>query len=394
MQTFKRLDALSNISSIVGIGETDYLKDYANARKNIVDKDSYGLAAIAFKRAIADSGISKDEIDGLIVGPTISSERIGEILGINPNFSAQGDAVNSIMFAAMAIHSGAAECIALIYGNNQRTGGVQYGGPQAEGGDRRLAYTYFAPWGMTSQGALYAIMTQRYMALHGVTETELAEVAISQRQFASMNSNAVMQDPLSIDQYLKARYICEPLRLNDYCLINDGGVALIICSKERAKKIKRKGVVISGFGRSDINKDSTSLRPRLIDFYLTAHKETAKQVYSNANTTPSDIDTLQIYDSFSPHILFALEGFDFCPIGTAGQFISKGAIGPGGRLPINTSGGHLSESYMQGWNHQLEIVRQLRNEADKRQVKKARVAQYISDVAGKVASIIYKVENS
>ena len=103
---------------------------------------------------------------------------------------------------------------------------------------------------------------------------------------------------------------------------------------------------------------------------------------------------MQIYDSFSPHILFALEGFDFCPIGTAGQFISKGAIGPGGRLPINTSGGHLSESYMQGWNHQLEIVRQLRNEADKRQVKKARVAQYISDIAGKVASIIYKVENS
>jgi acetyl-CoA acetyltransferase len=108
-----------------------------------------------------------------------------------------------------------------------------------------------------------------------------------------------------------------------------------------------------------------------------------------AGVGPADIDVVQIYDSFSAHVLFALEGFGYCRPGEAGAFIANGAIGPGGRLPVNTSGGHLSETYMQGWNHLVEIVRQLRRETGARQVADARHAQYISDIAGKVASIIF-----
>jgi len=392
-QIERRMAQLSGIASVVGVGETDYAIDYAAAReKKPPTRDSYGYAALAFKRALHDCSINKYDIDGLIVGPTLAAERTGEMLGLNVRWMGQGDAVNSLMSAAMAIHSGAASCIALVYGNNQRTRGTQYGGAQADGGDRYLAYHYYAPWGMTSQGALYALMTQRYMSLHGLTERELGEIAVSQRNFAQMNPNAVMRQSMNIEQYLNSKYICEPLRINDYCLVNDGGVALIVMSSERAKKHGKNAVSMAAFGRSDINMDATSLKPRLVDFYHSAHQAAASDVFNNAGVGPQDMDFAQIYDSFSAHVLFALEGFGYCEIGKAGEFIANGKIGPGGKLPINTSGGHLSDSYMQGWNHQVEIVRQLRNQAGARQVKNASWGHYMSDIAGKVATVIFRKE--
>lgn len=390
MNAMSRMAPLSGVASVVGIGETDYAADYAVAREKAGAHDSYGYAALAFTRALQDAGLRKQDIDGLIVGPTLAPERTGEVLGMDVRWMGQGDAVNALMQAAMVIQSGAAECIALVYGNNQRTRGTQYGGAQADGGDRYLAYTYYAPWGMTSQGALYALMTQRYMALHGLSSRELGDIAIAQRRFAQLNENAIMRQPLTHDQYLQARYICEPLRLYDYCLVNDGGVALIVMSTKRAKALGGHAVELAGFGRSDMNIDATSLKPRLVDFYHQAHQQAASDVFNNAGVGPKDISLAQIYDSFSAHVLFALEGFGYCELGQAGRFIADGQIGPGGRLPVNTSGGHLSESYMQGWNHQVELVRQLRGQAGARQVQLARWGHYMSDIAGKVATIIYR----
>jgi acetyl-CoA acetyltransferase len=390
MNAMSRMAPLSGVASVVGVGETDYAADYAVAREKTAARDSYGYAALAFTRALQDAGLRKQDIDGLIVGPTLAPERTGEVLGMDVRWMGQGDAVNALMQAAMVIQSGAAECIALVYGNNQRTRGTQYGGAQADGGDRYLAYTYYAPWGMTSQGALYALMTQRYMALHGLSSRELGDIAIAQRRFAQLNENAIMRQPLTHDQYLQARYICEPLRLYDYCLVNDGGVALIVMSTERAKALGGHAVELAGFGRSDMNIDATSLKPRLVDFYHQAHQQAASDVFNNAGVGPKDISLAQIYDSFSAHVLFALEGFGYCELGQAGRFIADGQIGPGGRLPVNTSGGHLSESYMQGWNHQVELVRQLRGQAGARQVQLARWGHYMSDIAGKVATIIYR----
>jgi acetyl-CoA acetyltransferase len=383
---------LAGVAAVAGVGETDYASDYRKARDKIVERDAYGCAALAFRRALADAGIGRDDVDGLIAGPTLASERLGEVLGLDVRFAAQADAVNAVMTAVTAIHAGLAECIALVYGNNQRTKGTQYGGPQADGGERYLAYVYYAPWGLTSQGALYALMTQRYMALHGMTHAELGEIAVAQRRFAQLNDNAIMREPMSVEQYLDGRYICEPLRLNDYCLVNDGGVALIVTTPERARRMRQPPVRIAGIGRSDMNVDATSLRPRLMDFYHTAHREAAEQVFAMAGVGPPDVDLVQIYDSFSAHVLFALEGFGYCGMGEAARFVAGGAIGPGGKLPVNTSGGHLSESYMQGWNHQVEAVRQLRGHAGARQVVGARHAHYISDIAGKVATIVYASE--
>ncbi|MGE8610687.1 MAG: thiolase family protein [Achromobacter veterisilvae] len=381
----------SGISAVVGIGHTDWVEDYKRVRNGEKPHDSYGYAALAFKRALDDAGISRDEVDGLIVGPTTAYERMGEILNIDPRWGGQADAVQAVFQAVMAIKSGMAEVVALVYGNDQRSAAVQYGGPEAMGGGSFLSYVYHSPWGLTSQGALYALMFQRYKQLHGIGDSDLGLVAVGQRQWASLNPNAIMRNkPLSLDDYLAAPYIAEPLRMNDYCLINDGGVALIVMEASRARRLaNNKAVTIHGLGRSDLNHHATSLGPRLMDFYLPAQRGAAEQVYAAAGVGPKDIDALMVYDSFSPHIFFALEGFGFCKPGEAARFIADNGIGVGGKLPVNTHGGHISESYMQGWNHQIEAVRQARGKEGKRQVPDCRFVQYVSDVAGKAMSIIY-----
>lgn len=380
---------LSRAAAIVGIGHTDWVGDWTRTRNNEKPTDSYGYGAIAFRNALDDAGIARNEIDGLIAGPTTAYERMSEVLGINPRWGDQADAVLSVLQAVTAVESGLAEVIALVYGNDQRSAQIQYGGPQAMGGDAFLSYVYHAPWGMTSQGALYALTFQAYKHARGFDEIDLGQVAVAQRAWSSMNPNAVMRKRITLDDYRNASYICEPLRLFDYCMINDGGVALLITTAERAQKLAKPPVYIQGLGRRDLNQGATSLEPRLTEFYLPAQQDCAQQAYEMAGFGPSEMDVFQVYDSFSVHVPLALEGYGYCEVGEAGRFLREQGIGPGGKLPTNTSGGHLSESYMQGWSHQIECVRQLRGECGERQVPDCRHAHYTSDVAGKAVSIIY-----
>jgi acetyl-CoA acetyltransferase len=384
---------LSKVAAVVGVGHTDWAADYAAVRGGDVKHDSYGLAAISFNRALKEAGLGRSDIDGLIVGPTTAYERLGEVLGLDVRWGGQADAMLAVIQATMAIHAGLAEVVAIVYGNNQRSGAVQYGGAEAMGGDQFLAYVYHAPWGFTSQGALYALMFRRYMEEVGLTSAELGEVAVAQRLAACRNPNAIMRKPITVEDYLASPFICEPLHLFDYCLVNDGGVAMIIAEAGRARAIAagsgKAPVIIHGVGRYDLNAGATSLEPRLTNYYLPAQQRAAKQVFDMAGVGPGDIDALQIYDSFSCHIPLALEGYGYCRQGEAGRFMREAGIALGRRLPVNTGGGHLSETYMQGWNHQVEAVRQVRGEGGDRQVPDCNFVHYSSDVAGKAISIIY-----
>jgi acetyl-CoA acetyltransferase len=380
---------LSRVAAVAGVGHTDWPADYAAVRKGDVRQDSYGYAALAFKAALADAGIDRDQVDGLIVGPTTAYERVGEVLGLDVRWGGQADAMLAVIQACMAIHAGLAEVVAIVYGNNQRSASVNYGGANAAGGAAFLAYVYHAPWGFTSQGALYAMMFRRYMEETGLTAAELGEVAVAQRLAASLNPNAIMRKPITIEDYLASPHVCEPLHLFDYCLINDGGVALIIAEAGRARAMRKPPVYIQGVGRHDLNRGAASMEPRLTDYYLPARRKAAEQVFNMAGVGPADIDAVQIYDSFSCHIPLALEGYGYCRDGDAGRFLREEGVALGRRLPVNTGGGHLSESYMQGWNHQVEAVRQVRGECGDRQVPDCRFVHYNSDVAGKAVSIIY-----
>lgn len=381
----------NRVAAVVGVGHTDWVGDWKRVRAGERPDDCYGYAAGAFRNALADAEMTRDQIDGLIVGPTTAYERMAEVLNMNVRWGDQADAVLSVAQACMAIETGMADVVALVYGNDQRSVGTQYGGPQAMGGDMFLSYVYHAPWGMTSQGALYALMFQRFAEIYGVSERDLGHVAVAQREGSSLNPNAIQRKRITIDDYMAAPYITEPLRLFDYCLINDGGVALIIAEAEMARKLSRKPVYIEAVGRYDLNAGATSLEPRLTDFYRPAQQAVAEQIFGQSGLDPSDIDVLQVYDSFSVHVPLALEGYGYCKVGESGKFMREQGIGLAGKLPTNTSGGHLSESYMQGWNHQIECVRQARGECGDRQIGNCRRVHYTSDVAGKAVSIIYGV---
>lgn len=376
-------------AAVVGIGHTDWVGDWARARAGERPADCYGYGLRAFNAALADAGLARADIQGLIAGPTTAYERLGEVLGVDPRWGDQADAVLAIVQACMAIETGLAEVVAVVYGNDQRTAGTQYGGPQAMGGDAFLSYVYHAPWGMTSQGALYALTFQAYRHARGITEAELGEVAVAQRRWSSLNPNAIMRKRITVADYMASPYVAEPLHLFDYCLINDGGVALILAEAGRAKRICANPVYIEGIGRSDLNRATTSLEPRLTEFYLPAQRQAAARSYDMAALGPRDMDVLQVYDSFSVHVPLALEGYGYCPLGEVGRFLREEGLGPGQRLPTNTAGGHLSETYMQGWAHQVECVRQLRGGCGERQVPGCRHVHYTSDVAGKAVSLIY-----
>ena len=385
------MPSLRRSAAVLGVGISDWAADYRRSRNGERPDDAYGYAATAYTRALSDAGIERSLVDGLICGPTVSYERTGEILRIDPRWGGQADAGMAMIQACMAIHSGLARVVALVYGNDQRSAAVQYGGPEAMGGQTYLSYVYHSPWGLTSQGALYALMFQRYCELQGARKDCLGPVAVAQRANASRNPDAIMRKEITVEEYRKAAYVCEPLRLLDYCLVNDGGVCLIVADPSIAARGGKPPVFIEGIGRADLNHGATSLEPRLLDFYRPAQELAAKQVYDMAQSGPEDIDCLQVYDSFSCHILFALEGFGYCAPGRGAQFMAERSLRFDGELPVNTGGGHLSESYMQGWNHQVEAIRQLRGEGGGRQVASCRRAQYISDVAGKVVSIIYGI---
>lgn len=383
------MSRLRRSAAIIGVGHSDWPGDWARVRAGEAPTDGYGYAATAFRAALADAGIARDRIDGLIVGPSTAYERLAEVLGLDVRWGDQADAVLSVVQAVMAIETGQAEVVALVYGNDQRSAGVQYGGPQAMGGDMFLSYVYHAPWGMTSQGALYALTFRRYAELYGITEADLGHVAVAQRQGAARNPNAIMRKELTLDDYLAAPYVTEPLRLFDYCLINDGGVALILAEAGLARRLSERPVYIEAVGRHDLNRGATSLEPRLTDFYRPAQQQVAEQIWGISGFEPADMDAALVYDSFSVHVPLALEGYGYCGVGEAGRFLREEGIGLGGRLPVNTCGGHLSESYMQGWNHQIEAVRQLRGSCAARQVPGCRRVHYSSDVAGKAVSIVY-----
>jgi acetyl-CoA acetyltransferase len=267
------------------------------------------------------------------------------------------------------IETGQAETIALVYGNNGRSAAMTYGGEA--GSDPTSIYNQYH--GMTSAGAAVAMMYRRYQHEFGVADGALAPLAVNNRRNAALNPGAVMREPISVDEYMAGRFIAEPLRLFDYCIINDGAVAIIVTTLERARDLRKRPVEIAAtIARTEMSNHYWSR-----DFFYANARQVADRLHQKAGFAPSEIDILQVYDNFTPIILFSLEGFGFAERGQGTQWSTLAQIGLDGRQPINTAGGHTGESYMQGWGHHVEAVRQIRGECGDRQAKKADVAQYI-----------------
>jgi acetyl-CoA acetyltransferase len=357
--------ALRNRAAIVGVATTPY--------GSFPDTDEYGLAAQAFRGALEDSGLARDDIDGLVVCRIPSYARMGEVLGLDPRWSMtlppHGRMSGiGIIEAVLALATGQANTVALLYANIGRSRRVNYGGDEMP--------SVWDPWGFTSPGMAHALMFRRHMELYGTTTRQLAEVSVAVRHHACLNPDAVMKKPITIEEHENSRPIALPLRLLDYCLINDGAVCLILTSRERAADCRKRPVLVSGFGARDAFVQSSF--PNFdYGFWYDAVREAGNASYAMAGIERSDVDTLMAYDNFSPTVLFSLEGLGFCSRGESGAFVEGGTLGLGGALPTNTDGGHLSNSYMQGWALNVEAVRQLRGECGLRQVRDCEVAQYV-----------------
>jgi acetyl-CoA acetyltransferase len=371
--------AVSGRVAVVGIGETDYGSDYRAARsgaKGYVPPDAETLARRAFKRALADSGLDVSDIDGLCASfPYGGGEpaQLATALGLAPRHLMRGGGMMPLLSAVEALAAGQCETMAIVHSLPSRAIGRQYGGQTYQGGGRD-SYYYYHPWGWSSQAAHWALMFTCYSATYGTTEEDLGAVAVTLRSNALLNENAIMRRPLSIEDYLASRYIVRPMRLFDMCLVNDGAVCVILTGTERARDRPHSPVLLSGWGNAHVtdSKMHFMVTERLRPQFATA----ASDAVGIAGVTIADVDHFEGYDASTIHLVNQLEGYGFVEPGQGLEFWKEGHTALGGAIPVNTSGGMLSEAYLQGWNLLAEVVRQLRHEAGARQVNGAEVSLF------------------
>ena len=347
---------LSGKVVIVGIGHTAFGKHPG--------RSTVSLNVEAIRKALADAGVEKSEVDGLFVkAPTskfemMYAQKLAEALGMSPRIGGVYDHggasnISMISYATMAIEAGQCEVAIVTLADNPATG-TRQAYEKSYGDDGSGLYGWFG----TPAG--YAMIAQRHMGQYGTTSDQLGAIAVACRKHGAANPHAQLRKPLTLDQYRESRLIVEPLRRDDCCLVSDGGAAVVLMSAKKAAELKvARPVPVLGFGQGQTSRD-IALRP---DLTTTAAKISAQTAFAMAGMKPSDIDVAQIYDCFTIAALMTLEDYGFCAKGEGGRFVQDGRIELGGDLPINTSGGLLSETGMPGMQLVIEGVRQMRGES-------------------------------
>jgi acetyl-CoA acetyltransferase len=343
-----------NSVAIVGAAETTELG-------TIPKTSQLELHCDAALNALADAGLKPSDIDGVATAGE-SPVSLAYHLGITPTYL-DGTGVGGCSFmlhvrhAAAAINEGLCNTVLITHGESGKSN-VGRGGFRGGGGSS-LPGQFEMPYGPMGPPTLFTIPALRYMKTYGVTEEQLAMVAVIQREWASKNPRASYREPTSVAEVLGSRMIAYPFRKLMCCLVTDGGGALILTSAERAKDFPRKPVYIAGTGESS----ETPMVSQMEDFTTSkAFRVSARKAFSEAGIAHGDVDHLMIYDAFAHLPIYGLEDLGFCDRGQAAKFIEQRNTAPGGKLPLNTNGGGLSymHSGMYGMYALQESVRQLR----------------------------------
>lgn len=358
---------LSRRARIAGVGDTSF--------GELVGSSPLSLHAEAAWAALADAGLTKTEVDGIVcayslVEPHLMlSSVVAEYLGIRPACStaiqlggATGCAM--VMHAALLVETGRCRHVLVVAGDN-RLSGMSRDGTVAT--LARVGHSQFeVPYGPTVP-AYYALVASRYMHEYGVTPEHLAHIAVTMRQHAALHPGAHMRKPITVEDVLASRVIAKPLRLLDCCLVSDGAAAVVVSAPDAAAGTAHPGVAVIGMGQGHTH-EHISQAPSLTEFGC---RDAARRAFGEAGVSPADIDVAEIYDSFTITLLIELESMGFFAKGEAGPRIAAGVIGLGGPLPTNTHGGLLSFGHSGaagGLTHVVEAVRQLRRQAGDRQV--------------------------
>ena len=357
--------SISGRTAIVGAAEVDTFQTSG--------RSPVGLMAVAAKRALDDAGLTVADVDGLFTSssyyamPTLT---LGEYLGVRPRY-VDSTGIGGCSFiahlahAAAAIEAGLCEVALVAYGSTQRS-------------DRGKLVSmaewlpYEQPYGLIHPVSAFGMIAHRHMAEYGTTSEQLAQVAVSAREWALRTPDAPYREPLTVDDVLASPLIASPLHKLDCCLVTDGGGAVVLTSAERARDLRADPVYLVGAGEAQ-NHRHISQMP---DLTATAAADSAARAFTMAGLDRGAVDTVHLYDAFTISLLILLEDLGFCAKGEGGAFVADGQIAPGGSLPVNTNGGGLSYCHpgMLGMFLLVEAVRQLRGQAGDRQVPGARVS--------------------
>jgi acetyl-CoA acetyltransferase len=342
------------------------------------DKTPFELHYQATSRALADAGLTKDDVDGFMstgMG-VLAPIEVAEYLGMKPlwvDSTGVGGAAWEFLLehAVAAIAQGLVDVVVIVYGSTSRSdlkrriraANLSFG--------TRGPTQFDVPYGHTLI-AKYAMVARRHMHEFGTTIEQLAEIAVSTRHNASLNPEAMYRDPITIDDVVNAPPIADPFTKLHCCIRSDGGGAVVLAAADRARDCRREPVWILGTGEA-VSHTTMSEWP---DFTESPCVRSGQLAFARAGLTPADVDVCELYDAFTSMVLLTLEGLGFCAKGEGGAFVENGRLRVGGALPTNTDGGGLSHCHpgMRGMFLLVEAARQLRGEAGARQVPDARVA--------------------
>jgi acetyl-CoA acetyltransferase len=366
---------LAQRAAIVGIGES--------AIGKIENRSALQLQSDAVDAALADAGLTLADIDGLITNPirveawNMPCGVVASHLGIKPAYLSTLDLAGAsgtamVHHAAMAIASGQCRTVLCVGGQNllsnrQRAGAVQQ---MAESG---AAHPQFEmPYGPLV-ASNYALVAQRHMHEFGTTPEQMAEVAVTIRRHASLNPNAHMRKPITVDEVLSSPVVSSPLKRLDCALVSDGAAAAVITGADRARDLRQKPAFLLGQGYGLRHSYVGEYR----DLTTSGAVESGRKAFEMSGLTHSDIDVAELYDCFTITVIMELEDLGFCKKGEGGAFAQDGRIGLTGELPLTTHGGLLSAGHFglsAGLTHVLEAVRQIRGSAGERQVSNVKTA--------------------
>lgn len=365
--------------AIVGVGETAY---YKHGR---APQPEFALALQAILRACEDAGLDPREVDGFASYSNDRNDpsRLAAALGLpelrfsNMQWGGGGGGGSAAVGnAAAAVAAGYADCVvvfrALAQGQFQRFGAAPPGGTVS--GEAALTF----PYGLISPAQRFAMRVMRFMHDHGVRQEAQRAIALASYHHAQANERAVMHGrPLTAEAYDASRWIVEPFRLFDCCMENDGAAALVLVSAERARDLRQPPAYLLGVAQGSEYRNAA--RGHNAPTYATSSFTTvAPHLWEMAGLRPKDVSVVQSYENFTGGVLMSLVEHGFFAPEEANDFLTfENLIAPGGRLPLNTSGGNLAECYMHGLELQIEAVRQLRSQSTS-QVPGARVGLVIS----------------
>jgi acetyl-CoA acetyltransferase len=372
------IDDLAGSVAIAGVGEADHTQASGRSAREI--------AAQAVERALQDAGLAPRDVDGILfsggIGESFDARAFREHFGTrqeiweSPRGGGMTFAATAPATAAEALRSGRVRHALNVFSVSWATQRPQMtGGPGQFHAEERYKASLELPFGWFPQPVYFATIARRHMIEFGTRPEQLGAIAVSCRRHANLHPGAVMREKkLTLADYLAKPMLVDPLRVEDCCLISDGGGAYLMTTPERARDLRRAPVLVAGVGEG--RSGSGLYWSQQSAFTSTPQVFSAPAAFAMAGIAPRDVDVLALYDPFTIVALMQIEDMGFCRKGEGGAFVEGDALDfDGGRLPYNTHGGLLSHAYVLGISHVIELVRQLRGEAAA-QVADAEIAVY------------------